>query len=78
MIRKNPYINQGEVLKLDKRSSIIIKKAKRYGVVVYDNLAIGKSLLDVNQVPNGSHGKIATDLFMWILKSEKNRQMSKD
>lgn len=75
-MRKNPYLAQAESIKLDKRSQDIIKKARTYGVVVFDNTALGKSLLD----PNSQSTLTCKDMlkmFKWCINREKDTQMSK-
>lgn len=74
-MRKNPYLAQAENVKLDLRSQTIIKKARTFGVVVYDNPTLGKSLLNEN-----SNLKLTCkdmfDTFIWCLEREKDTQMS--
>lgn len=77
-MRKNPYLLHAEKLKQDSRSENIIKKAKRYGVVVYDNPTLGKNLLNVNIEDSGLQTDYMIEFFAWILKSEKKVQMSGD
>ncbi len=72
---KNPYAKHAQTTVLDGRSETIMKKAKRYGVVVYDNPILGKNLL--NQ--NSSNIRLEKDMvkfFTWFLELEKNTQMS--
>lgn len=74
-MRKNPYLAQAESIKLDKRSQDIIKKARTYGIVVYDNIALGKSLLDPNSQSSPTC-KDMLEVFSWCINREKDTQMS--
>lgn len=77
-MRKNPYISQSENLKLDARSQNIIKKARRYGVVVYDNPTIGKALLNPNEKTQDFKFNDMKEFFLWFLQLEKTTQMSEE
>lgn len=69
-------MQHAEELKRDSRSETIIKKAKRYGVVVYDNPTLGKSLLNANIPQKEFKHSNMIEFFTWVLESEKKTQMS--
>ncbi len=72
---KNPYLQHAQKAALDSQSEAIIKKAKRYSVVVYDNPTLGANLLNPN-VSNISLRSDMVEFFTWFLQQEKNIQMS--
>lgn len=77
-MRKNPYLAQAENVKFDKRGQDIIKKARRFGVVVYDNQSLGKALLETKVEPKNFTCNQMFEFFIWCLEAEKDVQMSGD
>ncbi len=70
---KNPYAKLNQTFSLDERGEAIIKKARAYGVEVYENPTICKELL---RVDGGVDGDGLYEFFIWILQQEKDAQMS--
>ncbi len=71
---KNPYAKLNQGLNLDSRSEIVLKKARAFGVDVFENPILAKELLSLD-VKFENQDNIY-DFFIWILQQEKQVQMS--
>lgn len=69
------YKTQSINNQLSNQENVIIKKAKKYGISVFENEQIAKKLLSKN-IPDEPLNKEALELFAWCLESEKTTQMS--
>ncbi len=74
-MRKNPYLKAQIAPNLDARTEAIIKKAKRFGVELYENPILAKKLLELSDEELDDE---AIKLFLWILEQEKTVQMSSE
>ncbi len=77
-MRKNPYLSQAENIGLDARSQNILKKAKSFGVGVYENPMLRKSFFDTNIKSRPEQTSLMMKFFAFLIESEKNVQMSKE
>ncbi len=72
---KNPYASVSQNVFLDKRAENIIKKARSFGIDIYENKHLAHKLLDEKQIEFKNREEIF-DFFIWILNQEKKTQMS--